>query len=90
MVIDTSAIVAVLFDEPGAARFRVLIAADPLLLVSVATVLEATLVVEGRARQAEDAVDNADPRRAKIPRKKCGHRLCLILLEPSRPVHIDC
>ena len=52
MVIDTSAIVAVLFDEPEAARFRVLIAADPVLLVSVATVLEATLVVEGRARQA--------------------------------------
>ena len=48
MVIDTSAIVAIALDEPGAAELEVQIADDPVRLVSAATVLEATMVLETR------------------------------------------
>src|SRR5947209_4214923 len=48
MVIDTSAIAAVLFEEPEGLRFEALITAHAILLVSAATAVEATLVVEGR------------------------------------------
>ncbi|MFO1048470.1 MAG: type II toxin-antitoxin system VapC family toxin [Geminicoccaceae bacterium] len=52
MVIDTSAIVAVLFDEADRARFDRLIRDDPTRLVSAVTRVEATFVVEGRKREA--------------------------------------
>lgn len=48
MVIDTSAVVAILFDEtprPGLTRA---LEADPIRLISAATVLEAAMVVESR------------------------------------------
>jgi len=48
MVIDTSAIVAILFDEPERRRFNELIEADGIRLISAATFLEAALVVESR------------------------------------------
>jgi len=48
MVIDTSAIVAIALDESGAAELEVQIADDPVRLVSAATVLEATMVLETR------------------------------------------
>lgn len=48
MVIDTSAIVAIALDEPDAAELEVRIADDPVRLISVATVLEATIVLETR------------------------------------------
>jgi len=48
MVIDTSAIVAIALDEFGAAELEVQIADDPVRLVSAATVLEATMVLETR------------------------------------------
>jgi ribonuclease VapC len=48
MVIDTSAIAAILFDEPDAAVLEDKIADDPVRLVSAATLLEATIVVEAR------------------------------------------
>ncbi len=48
MVIDTSAMVAILFDEPERARFNQLIAAAAVRLMSAATRVEATLVIEGR------------------------------------------
>ena len=47
MVIDTSALLAVLFREPEADRFSELMADAPLLLMSSATQLEAFLVAEG-------------------------------------------
>ena len=57
MIVDTSALLAVLFREDEAQRFEALIAASPCRM-SVANVLEATLVVEGRGgRQAGDALD---------------------------------
>jgi ribonuclease VapC len=48
MVIDTSAIAAILFDEPDAAVLEGKIADDPVRLMSAATLLEATIVVEAR------------------------------------------
>ena len=46
MVIDTSAIVAILFGETEAEAFAELIEADPIRLLSVASALEASIVVE--------------------------------------------
>jgi ribonuclease VapC len=48
MVIDTSAIVAILGMEPEAARLAQAIDADPNRLVSAVTMVEAGLVVESR------------------------------------------
>ncbi|MEY4338424.1 MAG: hypothetical protein RLZ14_274 [Actinomycetota bacterium] len=52
MVIDTSALVAVLFDEPERSDFVDLIAADPRRLVSAGTLLEVGIVVEARRGEA--------------------------------------
>ncbi|MBA3289555.1 MAG: type II toxin-antitoxin system VapC family toxin [Acidimicrobiia bacterium] len=48
MVIDTSALVAVVFDEPERAAFADAIAADPRRLVSATNMLESMIVVEAR------------------------------------------
>jgi ribonuclease VapC len=48
VVLDTSALVAVLFDEPERAEFVERIAADARRLVSAATLVETGLVVEAR------------------------------------------
>ena len=48
MVIDTSAIIAILTLEPESARLAQAIEADPNRLISAATVVEAGLVVESR------------------------------------------
>jgi ribonuclease VapC len=48
MVIDTSAILAVLFGEPEADRVARAIASDPRRLASAFTVLEAAIVLEAR------------------------------------------
>jgi ribonuclease VapC len=52
MVIDTSAVTAILFDEPEADRFETLIVADHTRLISAASVLESSLVVEARLGDA--------------------------------------
>ena len=46
MVIDTSALVAILFGEPEAETFAEAIERDAARLMSVASVLEAAVVVE--------------------------------------------
>ncbi len=48
MVIDTSAVLAILCDEPEAPAFEAAIAADPVRLLSAASFLEAAMVVETR------------------------------------------
>ena len=48
MVLDTSAIIAILFDEPEAEAFEKQIADDPLRLLSAASVLEAGVIIESR------------------------------------------
>ena len=52
MVIDTSAIVAIALNEPGALQIEVRIADDPIRLISAATVLEAAMVLETRLGDA--------------------------------------
>jgi ribonuclease VapC len=51
MVLDTSAIVAILQDEPERPTFTRLIGADPQPLMSAVTRVECTFVVEGRKRE---------------------------------------
>jgi ribonuclease VapC len=52
MVIDTSALVAILFDEPERRRFSELIEADETRLISAATLLEATQAIEEQRGEA--------------------------------------
>lgn len=52
MVIDTSVLVAILFDEPDAERFEAAIESDPRRLMSAASVLETAMVVETRLGEA--------------------------------------
>ena len=48
MVIDTSALVAMLNDEPEAERFEAAVAADQARLMSTASYLETAIVIETR------------------------------------------
>ena len=61
MVIDTSALLVLLGNEAEAERFREALAADSVRLVSAATVLEATLVVESRWGDAESPCSSRGP-----------------------------
>jgi ribonuclease VapC len=54
MVIDTSAIMAMLLAEPSAERIIAAVEADTRRLVSAATVVEASLVMLGRYGEAGD------------------------------------
>ncbi len=55
MVIDTSALIALLIAEPNAERLRAALESDPLRRVSAATVVEASLVLLRRFGDAGDA-----------------------------------
>ena len=55
VVIDTSALIALLTGEPSAPRLIAALERDPVRLVSAATVLEATLVLLGRYGDGGDA-----------------------------------
>ena len=48
MILDTSAVMAILFDEPDAHWYERAIEADPVRLMSAGSVLEAAIVVEAR------------------------------------------
>lgn len=52
MVIDTSAVVAIALNEPNSAELELQIVDDPVRLISAATVLEATIVLEARLGDA--------------------------------------
>jgi ribonuclease VapC len=52
MVIDTSAILTILFNEPEAIDFERRVAADSVRLISAATLVEATIVIEARLGDA--------------------------------------
>jgi ribonuclease VapC len=52
MVLDSSALVAILFDEPERPRLTLAIERDPRRLISAANLLETTLVVEARRGEA--------------------------------------
>lgn len=55
MVIDTSALIAILQGEPTAERLLAAVEADQRRLVSAATVVEASFVVLGRFGEAGDS-----------------------------------
>ncbi len=55
MVIDTSALIALLIAEPNAERLRAALESDPVRRVSAATVVEASLVLLRRFGDAGDA-----------------------------------
>lgn len=48
MVVDSSAVIAILFDEPDAAAMRTAFDLDQTRLMSAATLLEASIVIEAR------------------------------------------
>ncbi len=52
MVLDTSALIAVLFDEPERADFVRRIAEAPRRLISAGTLIESSIVVESRRGEA--------------------------------------
>ena len=52
MVIDTSALLAVLLNEPEANEFRLAIEADAVRLVSAAALVETAIVIEARVGEA--------------------------------------
>ena len=52
MVVDTSAIVAILLEEPGAIRFGQALQLAATRLMSAVTRVELSLVLEGRKREA--------------------------------------
>ncbi len=66
MIIDTSAILAILFEEPDADRFLSAIAADSSRRMSAATLLETTIVLESRSGPAAAHELDAFLRRAQI------------------------
>jgi ribonuclease VapC len=55
MVIDTSVIAAIAFNEPEARVLHEKIVDDPVRLISAATVLEAAMVIEARLGEAGGA-----------------------------------
>jgi ribonuclease VapC len=65
MVLDTSALVALLLDEPEAEDFRAAVEEDTMRLVSAATLLETALVIEARkgepgGRELDTLIDKAE------------------------------
>ena len=52
MIVDSSAVLAVLYREPDAERFETAIASAPGCRMSVANALEASIVMEGRGGMA--------------------------------------
>lgn len=52
MVLDTSALLAILFNEPDASDFADLISKDPKRLLSAGTLLELMIVIEARKGEA--------------------------------------
>lgn len=52
MVLDTSALLALLLDEPEAEAYRIALEEDETRLVSAATLLETAIVIEARKGEA--------------------------------------
>ena len=52
MVLDSSALLALLLNEPEATAFRLAIEADPVRLLSAANLVETAIVIEARVGEA--------------------------------------
>jgi ribonuclease VapC len=59
MVVDTSAVVAILFHEPDTDQFSRALADAPVRLLSAVTRVELSFVIEGREREAGRVIWNA-------------------------------
>ena len=57
MIVDTSAILAVLFQEPDAAHYAKMIAETPHCRLSVASLLEASIVLQARGGMVDTELD---------------------------------
>jgi ribonuclease VapC len=77
LVVDTSALVALLCMEPEAARLAYAIEADPLRLISAAALVEVSIVLE--SRQGEAAVRELDLLLARAD----------VQIEPVTAVHAE-
>ena len=66
MVVDTSALLAILWDEPERRRFNEFLEADPQRFISAATLLEAAILVELRNGEAAGRELDLFLHRAKI------------------------
>ena len=66
MVLDTSALLAILLDEPERRRFNELIEADLVRLISAANVLETAIVLESRSGEAAGRELDLFLHRAKV------------------------
>lgn len=74
MVIDTSALVAVLFDEPERDELIARITASPRRLVSSATLLESSIVVESRRGEVAGRELDLFLHRAQVRTVAVDHR----------------
>jgi ribonuclease VapC len=77
VIVDTSAIAAILFAEPEEDRFLKLLVEAPTVRISAATLVEATMVIEGRS--ATDVTDVIDTLLLRI-----GAEVCPITAETAR------
>jgi ribonuclease VapC len=75
MVVDSSAVVAILEDEPERARFVRLLAGDEVRLISAVGRVECTCVVEGRRR---------DPGRAALERFLAEAAIEIVAVTPEQ------
>ena len=73
MVIDASALLAVLLNEPEANEFRLAIEADTVRLVSAATLLE-TAIVDRGTRRSSRRTRTGSPGSESGDRDRCGER----------------
>jgi len=65
MVLDTSALLALLLDEPEAEEFRIAVEEDATRLISAATLLETAIIIEARkgepgGRELDALIQKAD------------------------------
>lgn len=65
-MVDTSALLAILFDEPEADAIEGAIEADPVRIVSAASLVEAAMVIECRLGAADSRELNLLVKRAGI------------------------
>ncbi len=78
MVIDTSAIVAILFDEPERRTFVDAILADSVRIMAAPTLVEATIVAEARAGDNAGRELDLLLQRLKIQVAACSEQHALV------------
>ena len=90
MVIDTSALVAILFGESDAAALAAEIERDPTRLISAASILEAAMVVESELGEAGGRELDLLVLRAGIEIVTLPRSTCALPATPSAPSESTC